>query len=321
MSTTRAMFRLLALVTIVALVGTMSLAAPSSTRIVEADGTVHTITIAARSGEDFGPPPPGSNEQPTVLLHTLTHPGGNGSEHREVPGTGGDALEREPALALSPDGTLLLAWGQSNGTHYDALVSRFENGVWSQPVLASGGLDASRPRALGYESGKVRVVWIEEEGVDFAGFAPRLLDGALAPDGPAEPIDATPMVLELDNGPGATEIPLEADFHVIFETNLFGRDRMVMMGVRDVPTPIGTIFQRLDFILPDDVSMAYDPRVTQVGDQLFVRIVSGDELVYTKQQDARSWTELRRIRLGHLSRAAAELLVVEEMLAAGDSDE
>ena len=232
-------------------------------------------------------------------------------------GTDGEADESHPFLARRPGSEeFLLVWKQESGGGSEILASRFVQ-AWTDPISVAFGLDLGEPRAIVRDDGTSRVFWIEDESTSPRFFI-RILDASMAPVGPALEIDASAQELDLDGSPGATEVPFEADGRVVFPADIAGRERLVLFGVRDVPSPIGgnpvTALTRIDFLLPDG-AQATGATVSSVNGRLFVRAVANGDLLYTRQVDASSWSEYRRVSLESLSREAVELLISEDMLS------
>jgi hypothetical protein len=282
-------------------IGLLSAAAPglAATDLLDRDGNLHSV----RSTQDG-----------SALVHFIQHADGTSSSSR-VTGTNDPLLDLDPDLALDPDGrSLALVWSREASGNLEVAIARFDEGAWSEPLLLSSSAeDDLLPQVRFGGNGIALAVWMRYEG-PVPSFYHRAVNRFLAPLGPTEPLSAAPVYLDLENAPAVTE-PFPSDSeHFLFRARYFGRDRLILFGVRDEPAPIPGRWIRLEFVLPKTANGLDRHRSGWVAGRLLIRVMTEDGLLYTQQIDEATWTEYRMVNRPDLSMEAAELLIIQQML-------
>jgi hypothetical protein len=279
----------------------LATAAPglAATDLLDRDGNLHSV----RSTEDG-----------SALIHFVQHADGT-SSIREVNGTGDPLLDLSPDLALDPNGrSLALVWSREASGNFEVAIARFDEEVWSDPVLLSSSTeDDLLPQVRFGVAGIAVAVWMRQEGL-VPTFHYRAVTRLLIPLGPTEPLTAPPVLLDLEHGGAITE-PFPSDSeHFLFRTRYFGRDRLILFGLRDEPAPIPGRWLRLEFVMPKTTQGLDRHRSGWVAGKLLIRVMTDQGLLYTQQNDESSWTEYRMVNRPDLSMEAAELLIIQQML-------
>lgn len=271
----------------------------AATDLLDRDGNLHSV----RSSEDG-----------SALIHFVQYANGSSST-ATITATEDAALDRDPDLALDPNGRSLgLVWSREASGNFEVAFARFDEGVWSEPLLLSSSAeDDLLPQVRFGVQGIALAVWMRQDGL-VPSFHHRAVNRLLSPLGPEEPLAAAPVYLDLEDEGAVTDPFASGSEHFLFRTRYFGRDRLILFGLRDEPAPIPGRWIRLEFVMPKTVG-GLDRHVSSwVAGRLLIRVTTEEGLLYTQQVDESTWTEYRMVNRPDLSTEAAELLIIEQML-------
>jgi hypothetical protein len=166
----------------------------AASRVVDADGTVYSVTVTASPG---GTAPPGA----TALSYSILRPDGKGENGTIFP-TEDSLPDNDPSLVLLPGAAgPFLIWTRGDGFADQIAFSRWEGNGWSQlSYLTSGPRNHGNAQAAVDSHGMATIVWMEQSETGLVAFgildpaagtlvsAPRDLQRALTPaTAPATP--------------------------------------------------------------------------------------------------------------------------------------
>jgi hypothetical protein len=273
---------------------------------VSVGGEVHTVEIAPWSSA--------LGVVSTAVVHTVERPDG-GKAVFEITGTAGIELEADPVIEVDPTTDQPIAvWATNAGSGFDLVVSRFDNGEWSEPMeLQADGTNNRRPQ-LGVGRNVVHVVWRKEGGRHFRLCLDR---ETLVPVLPVEELPSGPLDGASDGGPaGPDEIPGRDWSFFSYVALEPGPESgiIVVLGARDEPIPITYIEL---FELPPEIGTVADTEAGFVSDTLVSTFVSGGRYHYSVL-DGGIWSEFRVIRLSEDRAVSDARVLLAEMLERGE---
>lgn len=212
----------------------------------------------------------------SALRHTVLRPDGT-SATVLLPGTGDEALDAEPALAIDPvTGDVLVAWSRNEGQGFDIWVSRYHGGAWSPPLrVLDAGTDEVRPQIHVTAS----LVHLASRSGDT--YLRVSLDRAtLQPAFGPEPLPVTGPTRVPGDGGSAVEPPPDQVFFAsdVLPPTDTDPGRIVIWGVRDEPVPIDYV-QVLH--VPLEIEPSNTSLVSRIEGSLTVTVPTTSRIWYT----------------------------------------
>jgi hypothetical protein len=275
-------------------------------RAVNADGTVHTVSVENR-------PTKGANAGGTRLVHRV-QTATEAQQSSYVPGTDEPIQDGEPSVAISPlTGLPALAWTRLENNDYEIYVSVYDGVRWSTPrALTANSFDDRKPQIVWGSSDYIHLLWQGPGGVDgFPTFYEAIIDRfatiVRAPALVSAPISGTITQT------ATTAPPVVANDPVLFavDSGTKFNPRVSVYGGYDEPIPVA---HRIDLVMPAGASPTENTKVVAIDGTTVVFAKSGSKLYYSLESPA-LWTSLRTLVLDSTVTQDKGELMVRDMIS------